>query len=106
MRAFFDCTLNFANTEKRGGAAAIISHRAVGYALADTKMAIEAVRSLSLRTAHAFDTQAPGAIEVTKRQMAAIGATKRRPDAPHARRAATRPASATNKTAAAGGSGT
>jgi butyryl-CoA dehydrogenase len=64
MRAAFDCALNFARTEKRGGAAAIISHQAVGYALADAKMAIEAVRSLSLRAAHAFDAQAPGVLEL------------------------------------------
>jgi butyryl-CoA dehydrogenase len=64
MRAAFEWALNFAKTEKRGGAAPIISHQAVGYALADAKMAIEAVRSLSLRAAHAFDTQAPGALEL------------------------------------------
>src|SRR5262249_7327050 len=58
MRAAFEWALNFAKTEKRGGAAPIISHQAVGYALADAKMAIEAVRSLSLRAAHAFDTHA------------------------------------------------
>lgn len=64
MRAAFDCTLNFTKTEKRGGAAPIINHQAVGYALADAKMAIEAVRSLNLRAAHAFDTQAPSALEL------------------------------------------
>ena len=64
MRAAFDCALNFAKTEKRGGVAPIISHQAVGYALADAKMAIEAARSLSLRAAHAFDKQVPGALEL------------------------------------------
>src|SRR5258708_3708240 len=64
MRAAFDCALNFTKTEKRGGVAPIISHQAVGYALADAKMAIEAVRSLSLRAAHAFDKQVPGALEL------------------------------------------
>jgi butyryl-CoA dehydrogenase len=64
MRAAFDFALNFAKTEKRGGAVPIISHQGVGYALADAKMAIEAVRSLSLRAAHAVDTQAPGALEL------------------------------------------
>jgi len=39
-------------------AAPIISHQAVGYALADAKMAIEAVRSLSLRAAYAFGLEA------------------------------------------------
>ena len=64
MRAAFDCALNFTKTEKRGGVAPIISHQAVGYALADAKMAIEAVRSLSLRAAHAFDKQILGALEL------------------------------------------
>jgi butyryl-CoA dehydrogenase len=64
MRAAFDFALRFARTEARGGAAPIIAHQAVGYALADAKAAIEAVRSLSLRAAHAFDTQAPGALEL------------------------------------------
>jgi butyryl-CoA dehydrogenase len=64
MRAAFDFALRFARTEARGGAAPIIAHQAVGYALADAKTAIEAVRSLSLRAAHAFDTQAPGALEL------------------------------------------
>ena len=64
MRAAFDCALNFSKTEKRGGAVPIIRHQAVGYALADAKMAIEAVRSLSLRAAQAFDKQLPGALEL------------------------------------------
>jgi nitroalkane oxidase len=64
MRAAFAYALGFAKTEKRGGAEPIIRHQAVGYALADAKTAIEAVRSLSLRAAHAFDTQAPGALEL------------------------------------------
>ena len=64
MRAAFDFALRFARTEARGGAAPIIGHQAVGYALADAKTAIEAVRSLSLRAVHAFDTQAPGALEL------------------------------------------
>jgi butyryl-CoA dehydrogenase len=64
MRAAFDVALNFARTERRGGAVPIIEHQAVGYALADAKMAIEAVRTLSWRAAHAVDTQAPGALEL------------------------------------------
>ena len=64
MRAAFDFALRFARTEVRGGATPIIAYQAVGYALADAKTAIEAVRSLSLRAAHAFDTQAPGALEL------------------------------------------
>jgi butyryl-CoA dehydrogenase len=64
MRAAFDFALRFARTEARGGATPIIAHQAVGYALADAKAAIEAVRSLSLRAARAFDTQAPGMLEL------------------------------------------
>ncbi len=64
MRSAFDFALSFAKLEKRGGAVPIISHQAVGYALADAKIAIEAVRSLSLRAAHAFDTRSPGALEL------------------------------------------
>jgi nitroalkane oxidase len=64
MGEALDCALNFAKTEKHGGGAPIIGHQMVGYALADAKMAIEAVRSLSLRAAHAFDKQLPGALEL------------------------------------------
>ena len=64
MHAAFDCALNFTKTEKRGGAAPIISYQAIGYALADAKMAIEAVGSLRLRAAHAFDTQARRTLEL------------------------------------------
>lgn len=65
MRAAFDFALNFARTERRGGAVPIIEHQAVGYALADAKTAIEAVRALSLRACHALDAQAPGAFELS-----------------------------------------
>jgi butyryl-CoA dehydrogenase len=64
MRAAFDCALRFARTERRGGPVPIIEHQAVGYALADAKTAIEAVRSLSLRAAHAVDAQVPDALEL------------------------------------------
>jgi butyryl-CoA dehydrogenase len=64
MRAAFDAALTFARTERRGGAVPIIEHQAVGYALADAKTAIEAVRALSWRAAHAVDTQALGALEL------------------------------------------
>ena len=49
MRAAFEFTLDFARTESRGGVHPIIEHQAVGYALADAKMAIEATRCLSWR---------------------------------------------------------
>jgi butyryl-CoA dehydrogenase len=55
MRAAFDHALHFARTERRGGVVPIIEHQAVGYALADAKTAIEAVRALSLRACRAVD---------------------------------------------------
>lgn len=64
MRAAFEFTLAFARAERRGGAVPIVDHQAVGYALADAKMALEAVCSLSWRAAHAVDAQAPGALEL------------------------------------------
>src|SRR5579862_9432884 len=53
MRAAFEFTLGFARTERRGGIHPIIEHQAVGYALADAKMAIEAVRGLCWRACRA-----------------------------------------------------
>jgi butyryl-CoA dehydrogenase len=50
--------------ERRGGAVPIIEYQAVGYALADAKTAIEAVRTLSWRAAHAVDAHTPGALEL------------------------------------------
>jgi butyryl-CoA dehydrogenase len=64
MRAAFDFALQFARTERRGGIHPIIEHQAVGYALADAKMAIESVRYLSWRACHAVDTQSPAADEL------------------------------------------
>jgi nitroalkane oxidase len=64
MRAAFDFALHFARTERRGGIRPIIEHQAVGYALADAKIAIEAVRYLSWRACHAVDTQSPAADEL------------------------------------------
>ncbi|KQU92765.1 hypothetical protein ASD12_25850 [Mesorhizobium sp. Root102] len=43
MRAF-DCALRYAKTERRGGAAPIVEHQAVGYALADAKASLESAR--------------------------------------------------------------
>lgn len=65
MRAAFDFALHFAKTERRGGDVTIISHQAVGYALADAKAAIEAVRSLSYRACFALDQQDPEALELS-----------------------------------------
>jgi nitroalkane oxidase len=64
MRAAFEFSLNFAVTERRGGIHPIIEHQAVGYALADAKMKIEAARYLSWRACHAVDTQNPAADEL------------------------------------------
>jgi alkylation response protein AidB-like acyl-CoA dehydrogenase len=64
MRAAFDFSLNFALTERRGVIHPIVEHQAVGYALADAKMKIEAARYLSWRACHAVDTQHPAADEL------------------------------------------
>lgn len=64
MRAAFEFTLGFARHEKRGDIHPIIGHQAVGYALADAKTAIEAVRSLCWRACQAVDTQSPQAEEL------------------------------------------
>jgi nitroalkane oxidase len=64
MRAAFEFALGFARNERRGGIHPVIEHQAVGYALADAKMAIEAVRSLSWRACRAVDLQSPGAEEL------------------------------------------
>jgi nitroalkane oxidase len=64
MRAAFEFTLAFARNERRGGIHPIIEHQAVGYALADAKMAIEATRCLCWSACQAVDLQSPGAEEL------------------------------------------
>ncbi|WP_426439292.1 acyl-CoA dehydrogenase family protein [Bradyrhizobium genosp. P] len=64
MRAAFEFTLSFARAERRGGIHPIIEHQAVGYALADAKMAIEATRCLCWRACQAVDAQSPAAQEL------------------------------------------
>lgn len=64
MRAAFKFALDFAKTERRGGAAPIIEHQAVGFALADAKAELEAARSLSWRACGAADAQLAGAAEL------------------------------------------
>jgi nitroalkane oxidase len=64
MRAAFEFTLAFARNERRGGIHPIIEHQAVGYALADAKMAIEVTRYLCWRACRAVDVQSPGAEEL------------------------------------------
>jgi butyryl-CoA dehydrogenase len=64
MRAAFASALAFARSERRGGIHPVIEHQAVGYALADAKMAIEVTRSLCWRACRAVDLQSPGAEEL------------------------------------------
>jgi butyryl-CoA dehydrogenase len=64
MRMGFDFALGFARNERRGGIHPIIEHQAVGYAVADAKMAIEATRSLCWRACQAVDFQSPAAQEL------------------------------------------
>src|SRR5260221_9309710 len=63
MRAAVEFTLGFARNERRGGIHPIIEHQAVGYALADAKMAIEATRCLCWRACQAGAVQSPGGQE-------------------------------------------
>jgi alkylation response protein AidB-like acyl-CoA dehydrogenase len=64
MRAAFEFALDFARNERRGGIHPVIEHQAVGYALANAKMAIEATRYLCWRACRAVDLQSPGAEEL------------------------------------------
>lgn len=64
MRAAFDHALRFARTESRGGPVPILTHQAVGYALADAKTSIEAARALALRACAAVDAGHPGGAEL------------------------------------------
>ena len=64
MRTAFEFALAFARTEHRGGAVPIIEHQAVGYALANAKTRLEAVRSLAWRACAAVDAGAPNAREL------------------------------------------
>jgi alkylation response protein AidB-like acyl-CoA dehydrogenase len=64
MRRAFAFALEFARTERRGGLQPIIEHQAVGYALADAKMSIEAVRHLAWRACQAIDARSPAAVEL------------------------------------------
>ena len=64
MRAAFQFALSFAKSDRRGGIQQIIQHQAVGYSLADAKTTIEAARALSWHACRAFDTAAPGALEL------------------------------------------
>ncbi|MBL6750631.1 MAG: acyl-CoA/acyl-ACP dehydrogenase [Nevskia sp.] len=54
-RAAYEWTLEWARTYKGAGSIPIIEHQAVGYALADVAMKIEAARYLCWKTAHYLD---------------------------------------------------
>ena len=54
-RAAYEWTLDFAKTFTGGGTVAIIEHQAVGYALADVAMKIEAARYFCWKVAHYLD---------------------------------------------------
>jgi nitroalkane oxidase len=86
MRAAFEFTLGFARNEKRGGIHPVIEHQAVGYALADAKMAIEATRCLCWRACQAVDLQAPAAEELATEAKVFGSETAVRADGSHAGR--------------------
>ena len=65
MREAFDCVLAFSKNEKRGGSTPIIDHQAVGYALADAKMKIDAIRAMTWRACFALDAEEPAAKELS-----------------------------------------
>lgn len=65
MRVGFDAALAFARTDRRGGRVPVVEHQGVGFALADVKTRIEAVRSLTLRACAALDAGSPGAEELS-----------------------------------------
>jgi nitroalkane oxidase len=64
LRAAFDFALKFARAEHRGGVVPIIEHQAIGYALADARIALESARLMSWRACHAADTRASDAGEL------------------------------------------
>jgi butyryl-CoA dehydrogenase len=64
MRTAFDFALKFARSERRGGAVPIIEHQAVGYALADARIALESARLMSWRACYAADAGASDAAEL------------------------------------------
>jgi len=55
-RAAYEWALEFAKTFTGGGSVPIIEHQAVGYALADVAMRIEAARYMCWKVAHYLDT--------------------------------------------------
>ena len=57
-RAAYEWTLDFARSYRGAGSVPIIEHQAVGYALADVAMKIEAARYMCWKTAHYLDTYA------------------------------------------------
>ncbi|WP_179721906.1 acyl-CoA dehydrogenase family protein [Petropleomorpha daqingensis] len=64
MRAAFDHALQFAKSERRGGAVPIIDHQAVGYELVHAKVRMEACRSLTWRACRGIDEGSGAAAEL------------------------------------------
>ena len=64
MRAAFDHALQFAKSERRGGAVPIIDHQAVGYELVNAKVRMEACRSLTWRACRGIDEGSVAAAEL------------------------------------------
>src|SRR5689334_391369 len=64
MRAAFDHALQFAKSERRGGAVPIIDHQAVGYELVNAKVRMEACRSLTWRACRGIDEGSGAAAEL------------------------------------------
>jgi len=60
MRAAFDYVLDFARSQRRLGSKPILYHQAVGYALSDIKMRIEASRYLTWRACAYLDAHGEG----------------------------------------------
>jgi alkylation response protein AidB-like acyl-CoA dehydrogenase len=72
MRTAFEFTLGFARNERRGGVHPIIEHPAVGYALADAKMAIQATprRHDHDKSCRPADERRPGRVGLSHKRRA------------------------------------
>ncbi|MCZ0984775.1 acyl-CoA dehydrogenase [Streptomyces diastatochromogenes] len=65
MRAAFRTVLDFARTERRGGAVPVIEHQNVGTLLADMKARLEACRYLTWKACDHFDKTGGREIELS-----------------------------------------
>jgi alkylation response protein AidB-like acyl-CoA dehydrogenase len=57
-RTAYEYVLNWSKTYTAGGAKPILNHQAIGYAMADVAMKIEACRAFAWKTAHYLDVHA------------------------------------------------